>query len=197
MKCRHCGSELRLPFVDLGTAPPSNAYLTREQLSEPEKWYPLRVLVCENCWLVQTEDYVGAGDLFTDDYAYFSSVSHNLASITLETMSPRCATASVSDRKASLQKSPRMTAICCNMCRTRNSMLRHRADQKHGVGCAAKGIFTSSRLFSERSSRPNWPDKGQQADLIVANNVLAHVPDINDFTRRNCDSSQTGRCRDF
>ena len=66
---------MRLPFIDLGTAPPSNAYLTRDQLRDPEKWYPLRVLVCESCWLVQTEDHVGAGDLFTDDYAYFSSVS--------------------------------------------------------------------------------------------------------------------------
>ena len=75
MKCRHCGSELRLPLIDLGMAPPSNAYLTREQLDLPEKRYPLRVLVCESCWLAQTEDYVGAGDLFTEDYAYFSSVS--------------------------------------------------------------------------------------------------------------------------
>ena len=77
MKCRHCGAQLRLAFVDLGSAPPSNAYLTREQLRAPEKWYPLRVLVCEICWLVQTEDYLHAGELFTDSYAYFSSVSQS------------------------------------------------------------------------------------------------------------------------
>ena len=75
MKCRHCGSELTLPFIDLGTAPPSNAYLTEADLSAPEKWYPLRVLVCTECWLVQTEDYAHRAELFSADYAYFSSFS--------------------------------------------------------------------------------------------------------------------------
>ncbi len=75
MKCRHCGSALDLPFIDLGTAPPSNAYLDSSQLYAPELWYPLRVLVCRNCWLVQTEDFVRPDDLFSADYAYFSSYS--------------------------------------------------------------------------------------------------------------------------
>jgi hypothetical protein len=75
MKCRHCGSELKLSLVDLGSAPPSNAYLTAEALAAPERCYPLRVLVCSCCWLVQTEDYVGAEELFSADYAYFSSYS--------------------------------------------------------------------------------------------------------------------------
>ncbi len=75
MKCRHCGSLLELPFLDLGTAPPSNAYLSKEQLKSAEVWYPLRLLVCTHCWLVQTEDYADFDELFTDDYAYFSSVS--------------------------------------------------------------------------------------------------------------------------
>ena len=59
MKCRHCGSELQLPFLDLGNAPPSNAYLTEEAVRAPETWFPLRILVCETCWLVQTEDHAG------------------------------------------------------------------------------------------------------------------------------------------
>jgi len=75
MNCRHCGEKLQVPFVDLGVAPPSNAYLTENALKSPEKWFPLRVLVCTNCWLVQTEDYVGAEELFSADYAYFSSYS--------------------------------------------------------------------------------------------------------------------------
>ena len=57
MRCRHCGSDLKLSLVDLGSAPPSNAYLTSQGLRSPEKWFPLRVLVCESCWLVQTEDF--------------------------------------------------------------------------------------------------------------------------------------------
>jgi hypothetical protein len=75
MKCRHCDTELTLPFVDLGSSPPSNAYLTTKTLKAPEKWFPLNVLVCESCWLVQTEDFAGAEELFDDEYAYFSSFS--------------------------------------------------------------------------------------------------------------------------
>ena len=75
MKCRHCGAEATLQLVDLGSAPPSNAYLTRAALRAPEAWYPLRVLVCERCWLVQTEDFVDAEALFSADYAYFSAYS--------------------------------------------------------------------------------------------------------------------------
>src|SRR5580698_3016908 len=75
MKCRNCQTDLNLTFVDLGAAPPSNAYLTRAELNAPERYYPLRVLVCESCWLVQTEDFVRAEEMFASNYAYFSSFS--------------------------------------------------------------------------------------------------------------------------
>ena len=75
MKCRHCASELSLSLVDLGSAPPSNAYLTVQTLRAAEKWFPLRVMVCEQCWLVQTEDFAQAHELFDADYAYFSGFS--------------------------------------------------------------------------------------------------------------------------
>ena len=75
MKCRHCGSDVSHVLVDLGTAPPSNAYLTKMALKRPEKYFPLRVLVCESCWLVQAEAYSRAAELFNEEYAYFSSFS--------------------------------------------------------------------------------------------------------------------------
>ena len=75
MKCRHCQAELRVVFADLGNAPLSNAYLTVDMLQAPEQRFPLRVLVCENCWLVQTEDFAKADELFDADYAYFSGYS--------------------------------------------------------------------------------------------------------------------------
>ncbi|MCH6585077.1 MAG: SAM-dependent methyltransferase, partial [Proteobacteria bacterium] len=75
MKCRHCSAELELTLIDLGNAPPSNAYLTESTPRVPEKWFPLRVLVCTECWLVQTEDYAGIKELFDAEYAYFSSFS--------------------------------------------------------------------------------------------------------------------------
>ncbi len=75
MNCRHCGTALRCDFLDLGFAPPSNAYLTADDLSKPEVYFPLRLQVCEECWLVQTEDYASAESLFSAEYAYFSSAS--------------------------------------------------------------------------------------------------------------------------
>ena len=77
MKCRHCGQPLLHTFLDLGFAPPSNAYLTQDDLARPEKYFPLRVRVCDHCWLVQTEDYAQADELFNVDYAYFSSTSQS------------------------------------------------------------------------------------------------------------------------
>lgn len=75
MKCRHCGSTLTHTMIDLGSSPPSNAYLSETTLKAPEKWFPLKVMVCDNCWLAQNEDYTGANELFDEDYAYFSSFS--------------------------------------------------------------------------------------------------------------------------
>src|SRR5215813_14468824 len=75
MKCRYCASPLSHTFLDLGFAPPSNAYLTAADLARSEKYYPLKTKVCDQCWLVQTEDYSQVNELFGPDYAYFSSTS--------------------------------------------------------------------------------------------------------------------------
>ncbi|MFN7228297.1 MAG: class I SAM-dependent methyltransferase [Synechococcaceae cyanobacterium] len=73
--CRHCGAELHHSVIDLGHQPPSNAYLTPEQLALPEVTYPLKVFVCSSCWLMQLPAHASAEELFTADYAYFSSMS--------------------------------------------------------------------------------------------------------------------------
>ena len=75
MNCRHCGEPLQHTFLDLGFAPPSNSYLSEEELSAPELYFPLKLKVCDVCWLVQTEDYAQADLFFSKDYAYFSSTS--------------------------------------------------------------------------------------------------------------------------
>ena len=64
MRCRHCDKELTHTFIDLGSSPLSNSYLTTETINTFEKWYPLKVLVCNHCWLAQTEDFVGADQMF-------------------------------------------------------------------------------------------------------------------------------------
>jgi hypothetical protein len=75
VNCRHCDSPVSHTFLDLGHAPPSNAYLSAADLTRPETYYPLRTRVCSSCWLVQTDDYARADELFSSDYAYFSSTS--------------------------------------------------------------------------------------------------------------------------
>lgn len=77
MNCRHCGAPLKHDVLDLGFAPPSNAYLRPDDLMRPTTYFPLKIKVCDYCWLVQTEDYASANVLFTSDYAYFSSTSHS------------------------------------------------------------------------------------------------------------------------
>ena len=78
MKCRHCGSQNLSTVIDLGSAPPSNAYLFQRDLNKLEKWFPLKINVCNECFLVQTEDYSNADELFDEKYAYFSSFSKTM-----------------------------------------------------------------------------------------------------------------------
>lgn len=182
MNCRHCNAELSLPFLDLGTAPPSNAYLTRAQLQAPETRYPLRLLVCTECWLVQTEDYAGREALFTDDYAYFSSVSDSWlahAEQYVDEMVGRFALgpdSTVVEVAANdgylLQFIQRRGVPCYGIEPTLSTALAARA----------KGIEVICDFFGAELAAA-LSAKGRSADLMVANNVLAHVPDINDFVR--------------
>jgi SAM-dependent methyltransferase len=180
MKCRHCEAELRLRFLDLETAPPSNAYLTVEQLRSPEVWYPLRVFTCTSCWLVQTEDYAHFEELFASDYAYFSSFSSSW----LE-HAERYVT-QVADRFG-LGASSNVIEVASN-----DGYLLQYVKNK-GMPCLgiepthstaqaarAKGIDVVEEFFGIALA-DELVAKGLAADLTVANNVLAHVPDINDF----------------
>jgi len=182
MKCRHCGKELTHTFIDLGSSPPSNSYLTEQSLKEPEKWYPLKVMVCDNCWLVQTEDFVGSSEMFSDDYAYFSSYS----STWLEH-----ARSYVDDMAArfNLDSDSMVVEIAAN-----DGYLLQYVKQKkipcygieptHSTALAAieKGIKIIEEFFSEEKAK-ELAEQGGQVDLTIANNVLAHVPDINDFVK--------------
>jgi len=180
MKCRHCHSDLNLSFVDLGSAPPSNAYLTKQTLRAPEKWFPLHVLVCEHCWLVQTEDFARADELFDSDYAYFSGFSSSWLA-----HSERYVTDMV--RRFHLNKQSHVVEVAAND----GYLLQY--VKARGIPCTgieptastaaaacAKGIPIVEDFFGVRLAK-ELVAEAKQADLTVANNVLAHVPDINDF----------------
>jgi SAM-dependent methyltransferase len=180
MKCRHCKAELTLPFVDLETAPPSNSYLTAEQLSAPEKWYPLRVFTCTNCWLVQTEDYAHFEEMFSSDYAYFSSFSSSWLSHAERyveavagrfDLSPKSLVIEVASNDGYLLQYVKGKGIPCLGIEPTRSTAQAARDK--GIEVVEKffGVALASELVAS----------GRAADLTAANNVLAHVPDINDF----------------
>ena len=180
MKCRHCGTELTLPFLDLGSAPPSNSYLTSASLHAPEKWYPLRVMVCTECWLVQTEDFADHEELFSADYAYFSSFSDSWlqhARGYVEAMATRFALGAASHvvevaaNDGYLLQYLRERGIAC---------LGVEPTASTAAVARAKGIEIVESFFGRRLAS-ELRAAGKAADLMAANNVLAHVPDINDF----------------
>jgi len=180
MKCRHCQAELSLPLIDLGSAPPSNAYLNEQTLRMPEKWFPLRVLVCTECWLVQTEDYSGADEFFSADYAYFSSFStswlkhaEDYAAQMKERFSLDAASRviEVAANDGYLLQYFKMLDIPC---------LGIEPTASTAAAARTKGIEVVEEFFGAKLARA-LVAQGKQADLTTANNVLAHVPDINDF----------------
>ncbi len=180
MKCRHCDSEVKLPFVDLGSAPPSNAYLTKKTMRAGEKWYPLRVLVCTHCWLVQTEDFTGRDELFNTDYAYFSSFSSTwlahaeryvediVARFGLDANSH---VVEIAANDGYLLQYMKSRNIPCTGVEPTASTARSARE---------KGITIVEKFFGVELAKV-LVAQGKQADLTIANNVLAHVPDINDF----------------
>ncbi len=182
MNCRHCLNKLTLSFVDLGTAPPSNSYLNKKQLHSSEAWYPLHVLICKQCWLVQTEDYNDANELFTDDYAYFSSFSTSwlehsrlYASAMLErfALNEKSLVVEVAANDGYLlQYFQKLNINCLGIEPTKST----------AMAAEAKGIKIIHEFFSLNLAE-NMLRENQCADLMIANNVLAHVPDINDFTQ--------------
>lgn len=181
MNCRHCHHSLEHVFLDLGYAPPSNAYLCKADLSKPERYYPLKLFVCEHCWLVQTEDYAQADELFSHDYAYFSSVSQGWLSHAANYVE-------MITKRLDLNKNSQVIEVAAND----GYLLKNFVAA--GIPCLGIEPTASTAAAAEKLGIPILRDffgqslahrlvsEGKQADLILGNNVFAHVPDINDFT---------------
>ena len=183
LSCRHCGSSLHHDVIDLGHQPPSNAYLRAEQRGQPEITYPLKVYVCTSCWLMQLPAHAPAETLFSADYAYVSSVSTSWCA-----HAERYVDATV--ERLGLDAGSMVVELASND----GYLLRHVL--RRGIPCLGieptrstaqlaieQGVPTLERFFSlalaEELVGRDGPVAGG-ADLVVANNVIAHVPDIND-----------------
>ena len=176
--CRHCDSVLNKEILDLGNQPPSNAYLECNSVNGPEITYPLKVFVCEKCWLVQIPEVIKPKELFTPEYAYFSSISSSW----LNHCKEYCINVI---KKLHLNKSSQVIELASNdgylLQYFKNASIpcigvepTHETAQES----RNKGINTVEAFFCHKFS-----DKLPKADLVIANNVLAHVPDINDFIK--------------
>jgi len=176
LTCRHCGSLLEHTVIDLGHQPPSNAYLRPDQLSHPEVTYPLQVFVCTSCWLVQLPALAAAEELFTADYAYFSSTSTSwcahaerfvAAAVEQLALGPKSMVVELASNDGYLLQYVKERGIPC---------LGIEPTHATAEAARAKGITTIERFFGVALAAELEP-----SDLVVANNVMAHVPDINDF----------------
>ncbi len=180
MNCRHCAKALTHTFLDLGYAPPSNAYLTKEQLSLPEKYYPLKIMICDECWLAQTLDYAQADELFSADYAYFSSFSTSWLA------HAKAYSQMMVDRFGFDEKS-----LVIEIASNDGYLLQYFKElgipvlgieptANTAAAAKEKGIESLIDFFSIRVAN-SLVEQGTKASLLLGNNVLAHVPDINDF----------------
>lgn len=182
MNCRFCGQPNLHRFVDLGSAPFSNAYLQQGDLDTPEVYYPLRALVCPACWLVQIEGNIEANKIFTADYSYFSSTSLSWLQHATEYSNMICS-------RLGIDKSSFVLEIASND----GYLLKEFVAR--GIPClgieptretatvAEKAGVPTLREFFNNELAIQLANQGRQADLIIGNNVYAHVPDIGDFTR--------------
>ncbi|MDO9706982.1 class I SAM-dependent methyltransferase [Paracraurococcus lichenis] len=179
--CRACGGRLGLVFCDLGTMAVANSYVPPERAQEPEPVFPLRCVVCESCRLVQLDTVVDERGIFTD-YAYFSSMS----STWLEHAARFCADMTA---RLGLGRESLVVEVASND----GYLLRNFVAV--GIPCLgvepaanvaaiarATGVPTEARFFGRAAARDILAAQGKPADLVVANNVLAHVPDLDDFT---------------
>ncbi|WP_421857389.1 class I SAM-dependent methyltransferase [Oceanicaulis sp.] len=179
--CRHCASPVSLTLVDLGHAPPSNAYINAEAANSAELTFPLRVGVCENCWLVQTEDFTERERLFAADYAYFSSTSTSWlaharryceTAIERFGLSAESYVIEIGSNDGYLLQYMKQAGVpCLGVEPTASTAAAARAADIEVVE-AFFGVQLARKLVEHR-----------RADLVLANNVYAHVPDIIDFTQ--------------
>lgn len=180
MKCRFCTTELTHGFVDLQNSPPSNSFLSAHQLNEMEAYFPLNIFVCDSCFLVQIDEFKDATEIFDGEYVYFSSFSKSW----LAHAKNYCAL--MVDRFG-LDASSSVVEIASNdgyllqYFKERNiPVLGIEPTANTAKVAQDKGIETLVKYFGVDTAR-QLVSEGRKADLLLGNNVLAHVPDINDF----------------
>lgn len=180
MNCRFCQNSLTYEFVNLAASPPSNSYLRAEQLNEPEIFYPLRVFVCEKCFLVQIDEYKKAAEIFDENYAYFSSFSKSWLEHSRKYVEMMCARFGFDGNSQVIEIASNDGYLLQYFKEKNVSVLGIEPTLSTAQAARRKGIETRTEFFGA-SLAEKLVGENRPADLLLGNNVLAHVPDLSDF----------------
>jgi len=180
MNCRFCKHPVETEFADLVNSPASNSYLTFEQLNEPEVFYPLKVMVCEKCYLVQVDEYKKSGDIFNADYAYFSSFSTSWLAHCKKYTEMMIARFGFNDKSLVTEIASNDGYLLQYFKENNVPVLGIEPTANTAAVAIKKGIPSVVDFFGVRLAT-QLVKEGKQSDLLLGNNVLAHVPDIMDF----------------
>lgn len=176
MKCRHCNQELKTEFVDLIASPPSNSFLSQEQLNEPETYFPLKIFTCEKCFLVQVDEYKKSDEIFDSEYVYFSSYSTSWLQHAKKYVEMITKRLSLNENSYVVEIASNDGYLLKNFVEEKIPCLGVEPTNSTARVAREKGIDVLEDFFGEQTAKTL-----KKADLILGNNVLAHVPDINDF----------------
>jgi SAM-dependent methyltransferase len=183
MKCRHCHCELQNVFVDLITSPPSNAMLKHEQLNEPEVYYPLKIYVCGHCFLVQVDEMKKAEEIFDSGYTYFSSYSTSWLAHAKNYVDMMMDRFELDENSQVIEIASNDGYLLQYFKEYDVPVLGIDPTANTAVVARKKGIETIVDFFGSDFASKRLVDQGITGSLILGNNVLAHVPDINDFIK--------------
>ncbi|HZE84846.1 MAG TPA: class I SAM-dependent methyltransferase [Puia sp.] len=180
MNCRFCKNPLQHEFIDLINAPASNSFLTKEQLNEPEVFYPLKVFVCDQCFLVQVDEYKKSDAIFDSEYVYFSSYSTSWLSHAERYTDMIIKRFGLTGKSLAVEVASNDGYLLQYFVQKEIPVLGIEPTRNTAAVAREKGVDTITEFFGTGLAH-KLAGEGKKADLLLGNNVLAHVPDIVDF----------------
>jgi len=181
MQCRFCKTELEQVFIDLINSPASNSFLTGEQLNEPETFYPLKVYTCNKCFLVQVDEYKKSDAIFDSNYVYFSSYSTSWLKHASDYADKMTARFGYDNQSQVIEIASNDGYLLQYFLKKDIKVMGIEPTANTAEVATGKGINTIVEFFGIALAERLRNDQGITADLLLGNNVLAHVPDIVDF----------------
>ncbi len=182
MKCRFCSNDLSFIFIDLVSSPPSNSFLTKENLNEPEILFPLKLYLCESCFLVQIEEYKKSNEIFNEKYAYFSSFSSTWLAHAKNYVGMIIKRFKINNNSFVVEVASNDGYLLQYFVKNQIPCLGIEPASNTAAVAREKGIQVIEDYFAIDMAM-KLIKKYQKPNLILGNNVLAHVPNINDFIK--------------